>query len=152
MKRETLFLKLVVAAMALVPVAFIAATIRDLLFGDLDGYTFIAAGMYVSALPFWYALYQTLKLLNLIDRSEAFSLRSVSAIGVIRNCALAISLLYTLGLPLLFDVADSDDAPGVFALGLVIVGASLAIATFAAVLQKLLESAMDLKQENDLTV
>jgi hypothetical protein len=40
----------------------------------------------------------------------------------------------------------------VIAIGLVIVGASVAVAVFAAVLQRLLENAIAIKSENDLTV
>jgi hypothetical protein len=152
MKRETLFLKLVVVVMGLVPLLFMAATIRDLIYGDLDGYSFIVAGIYVSAIPFWLALYQALKLLGFIDKNEAFSVLSVSTLKYIKYCALTISGLYMTGLPLLFDVADKDDSPGVLAIGLVIIGASFIIAMFAAVLQKLLQNAIDIKSENDLTV
>jgi hypothetical protein len=55
-------------------------------------------------------------------------------------------------MPYIFYVGDRDDAPGAVAIGLVIVGASFVIATFAAVLQKLLESGRKIKSENDLTV
>lgn len=48
--------------------------------------------------------------------------------------------------------ADKDDAPGVIVIGLVIIFASIVIGVFAAVLQKLLKEAIDIKLENDLTV
>lgn len=152
MKRETLFLKLVVLFLGLIPILFAVLTLRDLIYGDLDGYSFIVAGMYLSAVPFWFALYQALKLLGYIDKNEAFSGLSVATLKYIKYCALTISGMYTAGLPLLFDVADKDDAPGVLAIGLVIIGASFVVAMFAAVLQKLLQNAIDIKSENDLTV
>ena len=71
MKRETLFLKLVVLFLGLIPILFAVLTLRDLIYGDLDGYSFIVAGMYLSAVPFWFALYQALKLLGYIDKNEA---------------------------------------------------------------------------------
>ena len=40
----------------------------------------------------------------------------------------------------------------VMILGLVVAGAPLVIAVFAAVLQRLLRNAIDMKSENDLTV
>lgn len=152
MKRETTFLKLVVVTLMLVPLAFVALTIRDLLYGDTDMYTAIMIGVYLSAIPFWFVLYQALKLLSYIDEGQAFSALSTTVLRLIKQGALVIAGLYTLGLPALFMAADQDDAPGVFALGLVIVGASVVVATFAAVLQKLLHSAMTIKSENDLTV
>ena len=42
--------------------------------------------------------------------------------------------------------------PGMIVIGLVLIFACLVIAVFAAVLQKLLRSAIDMKQEIDLTV
>ncbi|MED4598856.1 DUF2975 domain-containing protein, partial [Bacillus subtilis] len=41
---------------------------------------------------------------------------------------------------------------GIIVIGLVIIFASMVIAVFAAVLQKLLKEAIDIKSENDLTV
>lgn len=63
-----------------------------------------------------------------------------------------IAALFAAGLPYIYYVADKDDAPGVVAIALVIVGASLAVAVFAGVLQRLLQNAIDIKAENDLTV
>ena len=45
-----------------------------------------------------------------------------------------------------------DDAPGVILIGLILIFASMVIAVFAAVLQKLLKEAIDIKSENDLIV
>jgi hypothetical protein len=49
-------------------------------------------------------------------------------------------------------VAERDDAPGIILIGLVIIFASMVIGVFAAVLQKLLTNAIEIKSENDLTV
>jgi len=55
-------------------------------------------------------------------------------------------------LPVLYFWAISDDAPGVFAIGLVFTFAGIVTATFAAVLQKLVQNRLEIKSENDLTV
>lgn len=55
-------------------------------------------------------------------------------------------------LPFVFLVAQLDDAPGLVIVGMVPVFASMVVAVFAAVLQKLLKNAIDIKSENDLTV
>jgi hypothetical protein len=119
---------------------------------DLGGYDPILLGMYVPAIPFFVALYQALRLLSYIDKNKAFSSLSVTALKNIKYCALAISALYAAGMPYIFYVADKDDAPGVVAIGLVIIFASFVIAVFAAVLQRLLQNAIAIKSENDLTV
>ena len=108
--------------------------------------------MYVATVPFYLALYQTVKLLNYIDKDQAFSGISVVALKKIKNSAKIISGLYVLILPLVYRIAEWDDAPGLILIGMVIVGASFAVAVFASILQRLLQNAIDIKEENDLTV
>ncbi len=115
-------------------------------------YRNILLGLYVPAVPFFIALYQATKLLDLIDQNKAFSSLSIRCLRLIKNCALTISGLFLLGMPYIFTAADKDDAPGVVLIGLIIIGASFVIAAFAGVLQKLLQNAKDIKSENDLTV
>ncbi|MBP2113589.1 hypothetical protein J2Z70_003750 [Paenibacillus silagei] len=55
-------------------------------------------------------------------------------------------------MPLFYLMAEKDDAPGIIVIGMILIFASLVIAVFAAVLQKLLKDAIELKSENDLTV
>ncbi|KHD85501.1 membrane protein [Heyndrickxia ginsengihumi] len=108
--------------------------------------------MYGAAIPFYFALYQAFKLLHYIDKNIAFSDFSVRALKNIKYCAMTISGIYVLGMPLLYLMADKDDAPGIIVLGLVIIFVSMVIAVFAAVLERLLKEAIDIKSENDLTV
>lgn len=108
--------------------------------------------MYASAIPFYFALYQAFKLLGYIDNNNAFSELSVKVLKNIRNCAITISGIYVVGLPLFYLVAERDDAPGFIVIGMVMIFASMVIAVFAAVLKKLLKEAIDIKSENDLTV
>ena len=115
--------------------------------GQAGGYRPILVGMYVPAIPFFVALYQTLKLLHYIDKNKAFSSLSVKALKNIKYCAITISALYGAGMPYIFYVADQDDAPGVILIGLVIIFASFVIAVFAAVLQGLLRNAIAIKSE-----
>ncbi|TQR14652.1 DUF2975 domain-containing protein [Psychrobacillus soli] len=112
----------------------------------------ILIGMYVSVIPFFVALYHAFKLLSYIDKNQAFSELSVKALKKIKFCALTTSGLYVVILPFVFLVAELDDAPGVVIVGMVPVFASMVIAVFAAVLQKLLKEAIDIKSENDLIV
>lgn len=112
----------------------------------------ILVGVYASAITYFIALYQALKLLNYIDNNKAFSLISVDALKNIKHCAIIISVLYAIIAPLLFPIADADDAPGLVAFPLIIIFASFVIAVFAAVLQRLLKEAIDIKSDNDLTI
>jgi hypothetical protein len=60
--------------------------------------------------------------------------------------------LYVAELPIIYLIADTDDAPGVMLIGLIITFGCMVIAVFAAVLQKLLRNAIDIKNDNDLTI
>lgn len=157
MKRETLFLKAVVVLIGLPILALCILGLPRIVNEAADYFSpywvypvFIV--IYVSAIPYFFALYQAFRLLGYIDKNQAFSELAVSALKNIKYCAIAISILFAASEPLLFLMAEKDDAPGLIVIGLVIIFASLVIAVFAAVLQKLLKSAIDIKSENDLTV
>lgn len=150
---STFILRGVVIFIGLVVLALCVLALPAGLISDKTGYYRpILLGLYVPAVPFFYALYQALRLLGYIDQNKTFSLASVGALSTVKYCALIICALFTGGMPYIFYAADRDDAPGVVALGFVIIGASFVIATFAGVLQKLLQNAIELKSENDLTV
>ncbi len=112
----------------------------------------LVLGLYATAIPFFFGLFQTFKLLNYIDKNKAFSSVSVGALKKIKYCALTIGVLYMGGLPLLYPIAEVDDAPGILLFGFVIACAPIVIAVFAAVLQMLLQNAIEMKSENELTV
>lgn len=76
---------------------------------------------------------------------------SVRVLKKIKYCAITISCLYVVGMPLFYLMAERDNAPGIIVIGLITIFASMVIAVFAAVLQKLLKEAIDIKSENDLT-
>lgn len=114
-------------------------------------YLFIG-GLYFSAIPFFIALHQALKLLTRIDKNETFGESSVRALKIIKYCGIAVSVGFATGIPILFQIAEIDDAPGLGLIALAFACAPLVIATFAAVLQMLLKNAIDIKSENDLTV
>ncbi|MDQ0194266.1 DUF2975 domain-containing protein [Paenibacillus wynnii] len=112
----------------------------------------VIIGLYATAISYFVALYQALRLLSYIDKNKAFSELSVRPLKNIKYCAFTISILFATFMPFLFLVAQEDDAPGLAALGLVITFTSIVIAVFASVLQKLLKNTIDIKSENDLTV
>lgn len=107
--------------------------------------------MYGAAVPFYFALYQAFNLLRYIDENTAFSKLSVKALKNIKCCAITISGLYVLGFPLFRFIANKVDPP-IGLMGLILIFASLVIAVFAAILQRLLQEAINIKSENDLTV
>ncbi|OOM72685.1 hypothetical protein CLPUN_46600 [Clostridium puniceum] len=113
---------------------------------------FVLIDLYATAIPFYFALYQAFKLLSYIDKNKAFSELSVRALKNIKYCASTYSIIYVVGMPLFYLMAEMDDAPGIILIGLVLIFVSIVVAVFAAVLQKLLKEAIDIKSENDLIV
>jgi len=149
---STLFLKAVICLIGLAVLALCVILLGVSLSGNAGMYLPILLGMCVTAVPFFFALFQGLLLLNYIDKGTAFSEQSVTAIRNIKLSAGGISICYALAMPYIAYIADKDDAPGAIVIALVFMFAPLVTAVFAAVLQMLLQNAIDLKSENDLTV
>ncbi|WP_138752138.1 DUF2975 domain-containing protein [Paenibacillus sinopodophylli] len=160
MKRgTTLFLKLAVIIIGIPALALYIFLMPEIgnfaheLYPDMAYLKYlIYIDLYATAIPFYLALYQAFKVLSYIDKNVAFSELSVRALKKIKYCAIGFSSLFVLGLPLFYLIAEKDDAPGIIVIGLVMVFASMVIAVFAAVLQRLLKEAVDIKSENDLIV
>ena len=107
---------------------------------------------YIGSIPFFVALYQALKLLAYVDVNKAFSQASVNAVKNIRNCAVTFSGFIVLGILYIRLFVRGEDAAGVTGLGIFTTFASIVIATAAAVFRRLLQNAIGIKSENDLTV
>lgn len=156
---STLFLKLAVILMGVPVIAlciFLVPEIAEFaaeLYPEMAFIKYLVfIDFYAASIPFYFALYQAFKLLNLIDRNDAFSDLSVRALMNIKYSAIAISTIFAVGMPLFYLVAERDDAPGIILIGMLLIFASMVIAVFAAVLQRLLQEAINIKSENDLTV
>lgn len=156
--KSTLFLKLVVI---LVGIPILALGI----FGLYDFYKYplnltnhelillpIIIGIYLTGIPFYFALYQTFRLLGYIDKNNAFSELSVKALKNIKYCASSISIFYIVILPVCSLYSRKYDFPGLVILSLFSSFASAVIAVFTAVLQRLLKEALAMKSENDYII
>ena len=108
--------------------------------------------MYIASVPFFLALYQLLKLLGFVDKNKIFSNEAVIAVKSIKYCALSISVFIVLGLIYIRFFVHGDDPAGPTGLGVVVSFIFIVFATGAAVFQKILQNAVDIKSENDLTV
>lgn len=158
-KGSTLFLKLAVIMIALPILALciygLPTIVKNSMLHpwELNRYLYgIIGGMYVSAIPFFYALFQAMKLLGYIDKNNAFSFDSVQALNRIKWSGLSISAIYIVLMPLFYIIGELDDAPGVIVIGMVFTFAPAVVSVFSAVLQRLLKEAVDIKAENELTV
>ncbi len=146
---STFFLKVVVFLIAIPVLALCIFWVPE--FVNYLPYPIII-GVYGTAISYCFALYQALKLLSYIDKNKAFSQLSVKALKNIKYCAITISVIYLGLIPSLIPIAEADDAPGLVGIPMIIIFASIVIAVFAAVLQKLLKEAIDIKSDNDLTI
>ena len=106
---------------------------------------------YLGSVPFFYGLYQAFKLLGYLGQGQAFSPGAIKALRRIKLCALAV-IGFIVGAEAYIILGIDDDSAGAVALGVSASFAGLVAATAAAVLERVLQSAVDLKSENDLTV
>ena len=111
------------------------------------------AYVYLGSVPFFIGIYQAVKLLAYARRDEMFSERSVRAIRTIKYCALttALFILGALAYILIF-IGGKDDVAGGVAMGIFTTFICAVVATAAAVFERILQNAVDIKSENDLTV
>jgi hypothetical protein len=158
MKRSSTFLQVVIVLIGIAALAFLLweprvegrnvnATNFEIYFRD----PFLAYA-YTGSIAFFVALHQAFKLLGYIKRNKVFSLDSVKALRTIKYCALIIVAFIVGPVIYLFVARPGDDIAGGVAMGLMIIFISAVVATAAAVFERLLQSAVDMKSENDLTV
>ena len=124
------------------------ATLFEIYFKD----PFLAY-IYLAFVPFFVALYQGFKILGYARRDEIFLQRSVRALRIIKYCALTTAT-FILGAEayLFIFIRGKDDIAGGVAMGVFIILVSTIIATASAVFERILQNAVDIKSENDLTV
>lgn len=110
----------------------------------------VLLGMYVTVIPFAYALFHALKLLKSIEQEIVFTKTALQSLKEIIYCASYIIVFYIIGI--IFLSVQGAMHPGIGLMALVIMFASFIIALFAAVLRELLRKMVEIKTENDLTV
>lgn len=158
-KVSTLFLRIASSVVVLIILAlcvFLLPTVWSSAYVEYPSYGYIVqiitAAMYLTVVPFFFGIYQGWKILGAIDKGHVFSKNVVSSLGAITRYAGFISFVYVLMLPFFYIWADNDDAPGLMAIGLFLIGMPLIISVTMGLLQRLLGEAVKIKSENDLTV
>jgi hypothetical protein len=154
---STVFLKVVILLIA------IATLIGLIVFPQLEGRAtnlnllsiysdpFIIF-IYIASTPFFIGLYQALKLLNLIDANQAFSRGAVNTLKKMKFISLVLVGFITLAQIYIRFFVQGEDPAGPTMLGIIASFVFIIIAITSGILQKLLQNAVDLKTENDLTV
>ena len=158
MKRvSTIFLQVVIVILGIGALALmlwephiegrnVHATLFQIYFQD----PFLAYA-YIASIPFFVALYQAFKVLGYVGQNKVFSQEAVKALRTIKYCALAI--IGFVAVSIIFMIfGDRDDRPAGVFMRILITFPSVVVATAAAMFERILQNAVDIKSENDLTV
>jgi hypothetical protein len=122
------------------------ATLFEMYFKD----PFLAY-MYFASIPFFAALYQAFKVLGNVRQNKTFSPATVKALRTIKYCALAIIGFVAVGVIFMIS-GDKDDRPAGIFMRILIAFPSIVIAAAAGMFEQILQNAVEMKSENDLTV
>ena len=117
------------------------------------------AYIYLASIPFFVAVYQAFKVLGYVGKNMMFSQAAVRALRKIKYCAfitagaiIATDVFLLVHARLYPEIGAVDGPEGAVMLGLIATFISVVIGTAAAVFEKTLQNAVDIKSENDLTV
>ncbi len=158
MKRSsTIFLQFVIVLVGIGALAFMLwepriegrnahATFFETYFTD----PFLAY-VYVASIPFFLALHHAFMLLGYAGQNKIVSQPAVKALRMIKYCAQAM-IGFVVGGEIFILLSASDDRAGGVFMGLLITLGSAVIATAAAMFEEILQKAVKIKTENDLTV
>ena len=110
--------------------------------------------VYAGSIPFFIALYQAFKVLGYVGQNKVFSPEVVKALRTIKYCALAIIGFVVVEeiVIMLMNNGDNDNPGAPIFIGVLIAFPSIVVAAAAAIFERILQNAVDLKSENDLTV
>ena len=108
---------------------------------------------YASSIAFFVALFKAFKLLGYIGQNKLFSPNSIKTLRGIKYCAIILSISIVMaGLYIMVFHHKDDDPAGFLGMCIVTTFISVVVATAAVVLEKILQKAVDMKSENDLTI
>ena len=122
------------------------ATVFEMYFKD----PFLAY-VYMGSIPFFGALYQAFKVLGYAGQNNIFSQAAVKALRTIKYCAIAIIGFVAVSVIFMM-FSDPDDRPAGVFMRILVTFPAIVVATAAAMFERILQNAVDIKSENDLTV
>ena len=156
-KSSTIFLQVVIVLISIGALALMLwephiegrnahATLFEVYFKD----PFLAYA-YIASIPFFVALYQAFKVLGYAGQNKVFSQAAVTALRTIKFCAIAILGFVAVSV-IFLPFGDPEDRPPGVVMRILITFGSIVIATASAMFERVLQNAVDMKSENDLTV
>ncbi len=158
-KSSTIFLQVVIVLIGIGVLALmlwephlegrnVNATLFEIYFKD----PFLAY-VYIGSIPFFVALYQAIKVLGYAGQNKIFSQAAVNTLRTIKYCAITLAAFIMGAEGYIFIVSrkvEEDIAGGVM-MGVILIFVSAVVATAAAVFERTLQNAVDIKSENDST-
>lgn len=123
------------------------ATLFEIYFKD----PFLAY-VYASSSAFFIALYQVFRVLGYVGQNKTFSQASVDALRTIKYCGMALIGLVAVGMVFMLIFGDKEDRPAGIFMSVMISLIFMVVTTAAAMFQRILKNAVDLKSENVLKV
>lgn len=92
------------------------------------------------------------QILTCIEHLEAFSQKTLQLVSKVKNTILTISFFFLGILPFFYQVADSEDAPGVMVIGLVVAMIPFVAYIFSQIVEELFKNATSLRIDSELTI
>lgn len=157
MKRiSTRFLQIVVVLIGIGILAFLLwephiegrnkhATLFEIYFKD----SFLAY-VYIGSIPFFVGLYQAFKVLGYAGQNNLFSQAAVKALRTIKCCAIVLIGFVAFSV-FFFLTSDPDDRPAGVFMRMLVTFPSIVVAIAAARFERILQNAVEIRSENDLT-
>jgi hypothetical protein len=156
MKRSSIFLQVVIVLIGIVAlIVIIRFPLTEGRAANLDLFSiyldpFILYG-YTASIAFFVALYKAFKLLGYIGQNKVFSSNSIKTLKSIKYCAIILSISIVLaGFYISLFHNKEDDPAGFLAICIVSTFVSIVVAIAAALLEKLLQNAINQIPFNDL--
>lgn len=157
-KTSTLFLQVVLILIGMAALAILIrfpmteGRAKDLDLFSIYADPFILYG-YVASIAFFVALYKAFQLLGFIRQNKLFSLNSIKALKSIKYCAITLGV-FIVGAAVYIKIFHhkGDDPAGFLGLSVITTFICIVVATAVAVLERVLQNAIDMKSENDLTI
>ena len=109
---------------------------------------------YLGSIPFFVGLYQAFKILGYAGQNKAFSSAAVKALKTIKYCAF-ITAGAIVGADIYIRIAarsTNDDPAGALMLGMIATFILIVVGVTAIMLERIVQNAVDIKSENDLTI
>ena len=155
---STIFLQAVIVLIGLGALAFLLgephfegrnahATLFEVYFKD----PFLAY-VYVASIAFFVGLYHAFKVLGYAGQNKIFSQAAVKSLRTIKYCAIAILVFVAVSVIFIPASVADDDGPQGVVMRIFVAFPSIVVATAAAVFERILQNAVEIKSENDLTV